>query len=83
MQKFNTLALGYTGATISAAGMLILGILGNLNIYTGAVAQMAEWHLFFSLSLVGIIGGMIEAAIMSFVIFYVFAVIYNFFVNRG
>ncbi len=82
MKTLNTLALGYAGAIISATFMLLLGILGNLGIYEGAVAMMSEWHIFFSLSIGGIIGGMVEAAIISFVILYAFAIVYNWLVTR-
>lgn len=77
MKTFNAPALGYAGAIIGAVCMLLLGILGNLGFYTGAVEQMAEWHRFFSLSFVGIIGGMIEAAVVSFIFLYAFAIVYN------
>jgi len=75
--KLNPLAFGYTAAIISAAIMLILGILGNLGLYPGAVYMMKQWHMFFSLSIIGIIGGIIEAAIGSFILAYAFAWIYN------
>lgn len=71
-EKLNELALGYAMAIVSAATMLLLGILGNLGIYTGAVQMMQQWHMFFSLSVIGIITGMIEAAIISFVLAYAF-----------
>jgi hypothetical protein len=58
--RLNALALGYAGAIISGIGMLLLGILGNLGIYTGAVGMMQQWHIFFSLSPLGIITGIIE-----------------------
>lgn len=83
MKTLHATYLGYAGAVVSAIIMLALGILGNLGIYTGAVAMMQEWHLFFSLSVMGIIGGMIESAIVSFVILYLFALIYNWFLGRG
>jgi ABC-type antimicrobial peptide transport system permease subunit len=73
----NTRILGYTAAIVSAVCMLVLGILANVGIYEEAAAAMAEWHLFFSVSLLGIIGGMIEAAIISFVIAYLFGWVYN------
>jgi hypothetical protein len=76
-KKLNSLALGYAAAALGALGMLILGILGNLGVYTGAVEQMAQWHLFFSLSITGIIGGIIEAAVWSFVFGYLFGWLYN------
>lgn len=78
--KLNALALGYAAAIVAAVIMLLLGILGNLGIYTGAVDMMRQWHMFFSLSIVGIIAGMIEAAVISFVFVYIFGWFYNRFV---
>jgi len=77
MNKLNALSLGYAGAILSSGFMLLLGILGNLGIYEKGVEAMAKWHLFFSLSFFGIIAGMIEAAIISFIFLYAFAVLYN------
>lgn len=82
MQKLNSLALGYAGAILSALGMLIMGILGNLGIYTKAVEHMQDWHIFFSLSVGGIISGMVEAAIWSFVILWIFGCLYNMLVTK-
>lgn len=79
-EELNALALGYAAAIISAAGMLLLGIFGKLGIYTGAVEMMQQWHAFFTLSIGGIIAGMIEAAVISFVFAYAFAWAYNKFV---
>jgi hypothetical protein len=79
-EKLDTMALSYAAAIISAVMMLLLGILGNLGVYTGAVAMMQQWHMSFSLSIAGIIAGMIEAAIISFVIAYAFGWVYNKFV---
>ncbi len=75
--KLNSLAFGYACAIISAAVMLLLGILANLGIYVSAAKMMMQWHMFFSLSIVGIITGMIEAAVGSFVFAYAFAWVYN------
>ena len=83
MQKLHTLSLGYAGAIISAALMLLLGILGNFDIYLNVVNMMQEWHIFFSLSPIGILGGMIEAAVISFVSLYAFAAIYNLLVTKA
>ncbi|MBU0460758.1 MAG: hypothetical protein KJ597_02855 [Nanoarchaeota archaeon] len=57
--------------------MLLLGLLGNLGLYMGAVKQMMEWHLFFSLSFLGIIAGMVEAAVISFIFVWLFVWAYN------
>ncbi len=79
-KKLKELALGYAAAILSAAGMLLLGILGNIGIYAGAAEQMQKWHMFFSLSVGGIITGVIEAAVISFVFAYAFGWLYNKFV---
>ena len=75
--KLNALAFGITAAIVSALSMLILGILGNMGIYIGAVEMMRQWHMFFSLRPFGIFTGMVEAAVISFVFFYIFGWIYN------
>ena len=57
--------------------MLLLGIIGNMGIYTGAVDMMMERHLFFTLSIDGIITGMLEAAVITFMFCYAFVWLYN------
>ncbi len=71
------LALAGAAAIVSAIIMLLLGILGNLGIYTGAVEMMRQWHMFFSLSIVGIITGILEGAVITFVLVYLFLFIYK------
>jgi hypothetical protein len=80
--KLNSVVLGYAGASISALCMIVLGILGNLGIYTSAVNAMTQWHQFFSLSIGGIISGAIEAAIVGFIGFYIFGLFYNIFLPK-
>jgi hypothetical protein len=77
MNKLNALALGYAAAIISALVMLVLGVLANLGIYVNAAKAMMQWHMFFSLSPMGIIAGIIEAAIGSFILGYAFGWVYN------
>jgi len=77
VQGLKPLAFGYAAAIVAAIVMLILGVLGNLGIYLGAVQMMEQWHMFFSLTPVGIIAGIIEAAISSFVFAYLLGVFYN------
>ena len=79
-EKLNALALGYAGAVISGVGMFLLGILGNLGVLTTIVEVMMQWHVFFSLSVIGIITGMIEAVVFNFIVLYAFAQVYNKFV---
>ena len=76
-KKLNALAFGVAAAIVAALSMLLLGIFGNMGIYTGAVEMMSQWHMFFSLTPAGIATGMIEAAIISFVFFYIFGWVYN------
>ena len=76
-QRLQAHAFGAAGAIVAAASMLLLGIGANIGIYEGAAKMMQQWHLFFSFSFMGIIGGMIEAAIVSYVCLYVFAKVYN------
>jgi len=80
-EKLNSLALAASAAIVAGLSMLILGILGNLGIYMGAVDMMSQWHMFFSLTPFGILSGIVEAAIISFVFFYLFGWIYNKFTN--
>lgn len=75
--KFNALSLGYSVAIVSALGMLLFGIGANLGIYVGAAEQMARWHMFFSFNALGIITGMLEAAVHGFVWAWLVAFIYN------
>ncbi len=75
--KLNPLALGSAAAILAAVLMLLLGILGNIGVYTSAVDMMQQWHVFFSLSIGGIIAGIIEGAVVTFVFVYLFGIIYN------
>jgi len=77
MQKLNQNAFAIAGAVVSAITMILLGIMGNIGIYSGAVKMMEEWHMFFSLSFLGIITGVIEASVISYLSFYLFAWTYN------
>ncbi|WP_456475007.1 hypothetical protein [Candidatus Pyrohabitans sp.] len=79
-ERLNAPALGYAAAILSGATMLLLGVLGRLGIYTTGVQMMQQWHVFFSLSIVGIIAGIFEAAVVGFVYGYLFGRIYNRFV---
>ena len=69
-EKLNTLALGYAAAIISGAGMRLLSRLANIGIYTSAAEQVSKWHMFYSVTIVGTITGVIEAAIISFGVLY-------------
>ena len=61
----------------SALFMLILWVLAKTGLYLSATEQMAKWHIFFNLSFIGLVGGMVEAAVISFVGVYSFVFVYN------
>ncbi|MDP2666668.1 MAG: DUF5676 family membrane protein [Candidatus Diapherotrites archaeon] len=75
--KLNVMALGLAGAGVSALSMLVLGIIGNWGMYGGMAQMMMQSHMFFTLSPIGILFGIIEAGIMGFLFGYVIAFIYN------
>lgn len=74
-------ALAAAAAVVSAAIMLLLGIFGAIGVYEGAVDMMEQWHLFFSPSVAGTIGGMVEGAIIGYVAVWAVAWLYNLWVR--
>lgn len=76
-EKLNALALGYAGAILGAACMVLTAVLAKFGIYENFANMMEELHLFFSMSALGIIAGMIEAAVWGFVALYVLGWLYN------
>lgn len=76
-EKLNTLAFGTAAGIVAALSMLVLSLAGKLGIYTGAVEMMSQWHMFYSLTPLGIFTGMAEAGIISFVFFALFAWVYK------
>ncbi len=75
--KLSALTLGYSAAIVSSVIMLLLVVLGDLGVYTSAVEMMRQWHVFFSLSIGGIVAGIVEGAVVSFFLAYFFGWLYN------
>ncbi|MFQ5801014.1 MAG: hypothetical protein ACE5HH_04770 [Candidatus Hydrothermarchaeales archaeon] len=71
------LALGYSAAVLGGLIMLVLSIVGLLGFGGEAVRIMQAYHIWYSLSVVGIVLGIIEGAIGSFVGGYLIAYFYN------
>lgn len=64
-------------AVWSAVVMLLLWFLARMGLYVSAAKAMVQWHMFFDLTPTGLVGGMIEAAVVSFLGVYLFVFIYN------
>ncbi|SFG95706.1 hypothetical protein SAMN04488063_3410 [Halopelagius inordinatus] len=79
VMHLDALALAGAAAVVSAIAMLLLGVFGAIGVYEGAVEAMEQWHLFFEPTVVGTVAGMVEAAVISFVLVYAFAWLYNVF----
>lgn len=73
----DVVAFATAAAVLSALIMLVLGIFGAVGVYEGAVSMMEEWHLFFRPTVGGTVAGMLEAAIVAWVVAYAFAWTYN------
>lgn len=77
MDKLNIKGLGLSLGIVSAICMALLGILGNFGIYLNAVEIMSQWHIFFDLSFLGIILGIVEAFIVGGISGVLIAYFYN------
>jgi hypothetical protein len=81
VMHLDSVALAGAAAVVSAIAMLLLGVFGAVGVYEGAVDAMEQWHLFFEPTVVGTVAGMVEAAVISFVLMYAFAWLYNAFAS--
>lgn len=81
VMHLDALALAGAAGVLSAVVMLLLGVFGAIGVYEGAVEAMEQWHLFFEPTVVGTVAGMVEAAVISFILMYVFAWLYNAFAS--
>lgn len=75
--RLDELALAGAAAVVSAVVMFLLGVFGAIGVYEGAVEMMEQWHLFFEPTIIGTVAGMIEAAVISLVLVYALAWLYN------
>jgi len=77
MKTLNPHALGVAAAAVSALCMLLLGILAMAGVYMAAFEAMQAWHIWFDATVLGTLGGMIEAAVVSYVGAYLFGWVYS------
>ncbi len=73
----NPHALGIGIGVVSALYMLVLSVAGLAGYWIAAVATMAEFHIFYSLTAFGIVAGAIEALVAGYVFGYLIAWFYN------
>ena len=76
-KKLDAWALGFSLAIYGALLMLILSVLGLLGLFDSAVETMTSFHIGYSLSLIGIVFGIIEAAVFCFISGVIIAFFYN------
>lgn len=69
--------LGIAIAIISAVGMLVLSLLGLSGRALEAIKLMQTHHIWYDLTAFGVIAGILEAAVFSFVLGYATAWLYN------
>lgn len=77
MSKFDANKLALAGAITAALCMMLLSILNGLGLYQGATKQMMSWHMYYSPTVGGTVSGMVEAAVITYVVLFVFAWVYN------
>lgn len=75
--KLHTHNFSLAGAVFAALSMLLLSIAKLVGIYVPAAEHMEELHMFYDISILGTITGMIEAALITYVSLYVTIWIYN------
>lgn len=75
--RLNAKALGLSLAIYGAILMLLLSILGLFNLFGSAVEMMEAFHIGYALSFVGIITGIVEAAVFCFISGFLVAYLYN------
>lgn len=68
----NASAAAGAGALTAALFMLVLSLLNAAGLYTSATAQMMKWHMFYTPDVQGTILGMLEAAIITYIVIWVF-----------
>jgi hypothetical protein len=76
-QRLNPFALAYASAVLSSVGMLALSLFGKFGYCLSAIEMMKAWHFSYSLTTMGIIGGMAEAGLCGLILGFLFGKMYN------
>ena len=75
--KLSPHGIGLALAILSAVGMLVMGLLALNGVHVSAWEAMMQWHMWADLTAVGILIGMLEAAICSYICGWLFGWLYN------
>lgn len=77
MKTLNTKAFGLSLGLFGALSMLVMALFAKAGVYTEAWQLMMQFHIFAGLSLGGILAGMLEAGLWSYVSGVFIASLYN------
>lgn len=77
MKNLNANVVGLSAGILAAVGMLIIGVLAYFGVYMDGFEAMKAWHIWFDATLVGILLGIVEAFVLTYVVGFLFAWLYN------
>lgn len=77
MSSISAHPISMAAAIWSALFMLVLWLAAQMGFYASAAQSMIGWHMFFDLTPMGLVTGMVEAAVISYVAVYSFVYVYN------
>ncbi len=77
MKKLSPNAIGLAAAILSTVCMLVIGVLAMFEIRMEAFEMMKTMHLWFDATVVGVLLGMVEAFVFTYVAGFLFALLYN------
>lgn len=77
MKSLSPNAVGLSAAILAGICMLVIGVLAMFGLYMDAFEAMKAYHLWFDATVVGIILGIVEAFVFTYVVGFLFALLYN------
>ena len=77
--KVNSLALGYALGAVRVAVLLVVSVFGFFGYAEGAVSLVESLHFTFSLSVFGILAGLVETMLWGFLMGLLLGWTYNLF----
>ena len=77
MKKLSPNGIGLAAGILSALCMLVMGVLAMNGVYEEAFVMMKTMHIWFDATVLGVVLGMVEAFVFSYVVGALFALLYN------